>query len=168
VSPLFITFWQSHGGQPVFGSPVGPEVFEPAPDDRLFRAQYFEKARLEYHPESADPSHVEVGLLGNEVAHTGQVAPTLPPGLAGEPVVLAAGMPSVPPLFADFWRNLGVPVLGYPTTPVLVETVPGGGQLYKQYFERARLEYHPENAAGQQVVLSRLGAQVYEARYGSQ
>ena len=168
VSDLFLSFWQTHGGLDVFGYPVGPELFEAAPDSQLIRVQYFERARLEYHPEIADPAQqVEIGRLGAEVSKRGQVTTELPAALQGAPVVLGGDMPGVPPLFANFWKRFGVSVLGYPISPVMVETLEGGGKLYSQYFERARLEYHPEIAAGQEVMISNLGAQVYESKYGS-
>ena len=44
---------------------------------------------------------------------------------------------------------------------------PTNGQTYRvQYFERARFEYHPENAGGEnEVLLGLLGREQYLARY---
>lgn len=44
--------------------------------------------------------------------------------------------------FRDYWRRFGgVPIFGYPITEARME-----GGLRVQYLERARFEYHPENA----------------------
>jgi hypothetical protein len=60
--------------------------------------------------------------------------------------------------FAQFWRENGnLEVFGFPVSGELVETVDGVPRTV-QYFERARFEYHPENAAPFDVLLGRLGA----------
>ncbi|HEY8601277.1 MAG TPA: hypothetical protein VIL85_22795 [Thermomicrobiales bacterium] len=57
--------------------------------------------------------------------------------------------------FLDFWRtNGGVQILGYPIDEA--RRYPDG--LIRQFYERAILEWHPENAAQYQVLLTRLGA----------
>lgn len=64
-----LRFWQQHGGAAVFGSPLTEEVTEPNGDGsgRSYTMQYFERARLELHPENSDPHfRVELGLLGTE------------------------------------------------------------------------------------------------------
>ena len=55
--------------------------------------------------------------------------------------------------FLDFFdANGGVELFGYPRTGEFTE-----GGRYVQYFQRARLEYWPENPPGQQVQLGNLG-----------
>jgi len=47
------------------------------------------------------------------------------------------------------------------------EISPSNNKTYSvQYFERARFEYHPENAAPYTVLLGLLGGEQYKARYG--
>ncbi|NTW98125.1 MAG: hypothetical protein HGB28_06190, partial [Oscillochloris sp.] len=61
----FLTFWAQNGGIDVFGLPISEEFDEVLPDGRTYRAQYFERARLELHPEAGgSPYEVQSGLLG--------------------------------------------------------------------------------------------------------
>lgn len=62
--------------------------------------------------------------------------------------------------FAQFWRdNGGLPVFGYPITAARMELNRDTGETYlTQYFERQRLELHPENGRPYDVLLGRLGA----------
>ncbi len=48
--------------------------------------------------------------------------------------------------FKSFWsQNGGLPIFGFPISPLLSETNPEDGKTYRvQYFERARFELHPE------------------------
>jgi hypothetical protein len=63
--------------------------------------------------------------------------------------------------FLTFWRQNGGKLLfGYPITGEIVER----GRIV-QYFERACFEYHPEHVGtDQQVMLARLGAELFEDR----
>ncbi|MFL5734140.1 MAG: O-antigen ligase family protein, partial [Chloroflexia bacterium] len=167
VSEPFLSFWRNNGGAPVFGNPVSPVMLEVEEGGRVLSVQYFERARFEFHPEFDDPTkQVQLGLLGSEAPVTGQVAFPLPAGLQGTEVVLGDKVPGTPPLFAAFWRRVGVAVLGYPIGPVMADTGPKGETLYVQYFQRGRLEYHPENAAEQQVQMSNLGTEAYHRTHG--
>ena len=72
------------------------------------------------------------------------------------------------PIAAYWQRNGGVPVFGYPLSEAFTERNPSDGKSYLvQYFERARLEYHPEYAGtDSEILLGLLGVQSYAARYG--
>lgn len=60
----------------------------------------------------------------------------------------------------EFWeQNGGLPVFGYPITPLQTETIEGR-TLQVQWFERARLELHPANRRPYDVQLGRLGAEL--------
>ena len=50
---------------------------------------------------------------------------------------------------------------------VLPEQGYDGRTYFVQYFERHRLEYHPENVAPYTIQLGQLGRQIYETRYGT-
>src|SRR5688500_11694528 len=68
--------------------------------------------------------------------------------------------------FLTYWQqNGGLPVFGYPLTPARLEQTPEGTFL-TQYFERQRFELHPENAAPYDVLLGRLGAEIFERTQG--
>ncbi|HMA37369.1 MAG TPA: sortase, partial [Chloroflexia bacterium] len=56
------------GGLALFGYPISEEYDAVSPTDgRVYRTQYFERARFEWHPELPLPYQVSLGLLGGEV-----------------------------------------------------------------------------------------------------
>jgi uncharacterized protein YkwD len=66
--------------------------------------------------------------------------------------------------FAEFWQtNGGLPVFGFPTTPVY-DAAAAEGTVMTQMVERNRLEYHPELEPPYDVLLGRLGADLLLAR----
>lgn len=68
MPPQFATYWQSHGGLPVYGYPISEAFQEISPTDgRPYLVQYFERNRLEYHPELPEPYRVSLGLLGVQI-----------------------------------------------------------------------------------------------------
>ncbi|MDQ3706713.1 MAG: hypothetical protein M3437_16130 [Chloroflexota bacterium] len=70
VLPQFLSYWEAHGGLPVYGYPIS-EPFEEvsATDGKLYTVQYFERNRFEWHPELPDPHKVSLGLLGVEIVY---------------------------------------------------------------------------------------------------
>ncbi len=72
------------------------------------------------------------------------------------------------PLFYEYWAaHGGLAQQGLPLSEEFAEINPSNGKTYSvQYFERARFEYHPENAAPYNVLLGLLGGEQYKARYG--
>jgi hypothetical protein len=56
-----------------FGYPISEELREVnQADGKTYTVQYFERARLEYHPENAGtPYVVQLGLMGLETIATG-------------------------------------------------------------------------------------------------
>jgi peptidoglycan/xylan/chitin deacetylase (PgdA/CDA1 family) len=164
VGHAFLRFWNRFGGLPVFGYPLTDEFTDPATG---FTVQYFERERFEYQP-GAWPDHYDVllGLLGNELtAGRHAEAPFQP--LAVQPDancdVYAATGHRLCNGFRDYWRaHGGLTILGYPISEEFQEN-----GLTVQYFERARFEWHPENAGTPYVVLlGRLGADALAARGG--
>jgi hypothetical protein len=65
----FQAWWSANGGLSVYGFPVSPEMQEQsAADGKTYTVQYFERNRLEHHPERAGtPEEVMLGLLGSEI-----------------------------------------------------------------------------------------------------
>ena len=60
--------------------------------------------------------------------------------------------------FDEYWKTGGgLPVFGYPITPVF-DAPAGAGATLSQMVERNRLEYHPELAPPYDILLGRLGA----------
>jgi hypothetical protein len=65
VGGAFLRFYDGNGGLDAFGYPISEEFDEVLPDGRAYRVQYFERARMEFHPELAGtPYEVQLGLLG--------------------------------------------------------------------------------------------------------
>jgi LPXTG-site transpeptidase (sortase) family protein len=63
----FRSYWQRHGGLPVFGYPLSEEFTERnAEDGRDYTVQYFERARFEYHPDLPQAYQVTLGHLGRQ------------------------------------------------------------------------------------------------------
>ncbi|HYO50247.1 MAG TPA: CAP domain-containing protein [Chloroflexia bacterium] len=88
-------------------------------------------------------------------AHTGKVAQALPS--AGAPmrsVVVASTGKRIQGDFLATYERFGVERIGYPVSDQVQEN-----GMTVQYFERVRMEYHPElMSQGRTVLMSRLGA----------
>lgn len=72
--------------------------------------------------------------------------------------------------FLSYWQqNGGLPVFGYPISGEIQEKNSDTGQILTvQYFERARFEYHPENAGTPYAVeLGRFGDEVLRQQYSN-
>src|SRR5690242_15061455 len=64
--------------------------------------------------------------------------------------------------FRDYWENSGGLALnGYPLTDQRIEVLEGGKTYTVQYFERVRMEYHPENDEPNRVLLGQFGRRVH-------
>ena len=160
VSGAFLSYFDRYGGVRIFGYPISGEITE---DGRT--VQYFERQRFEYHKEFAGTQYeVLLGQLGTELGR-GKVS--LDPIAQGATPAGSVFVPetrhSLGAPFLEYWRaNGGVRVLGYPIS----EPVTLNGFL-TQYFERARLEYHPEKVAlGFGVELGHLGREYVQSRPG--
>ena len=69
LSGRFLEFWISHHGQLLFGDPISQPLTEENGDGtgRTYQVQYFQNARLEYHPELAGTDNeVQLGLIGRQ------------------------------------------------------------------------------------------------------
>lgn len=134
----FLNYWRRNGQVLRFGYPITEVVTE---DGRP--VQYFERARMEYHPENAGtPFSVLLGHLGRE-ATAGREFPV---GATVAGRVFPETGYTVFGKFLQYWtKRGGLAVFGFPVSESFVEKQPDGSSVAIQYFERARLEYHPEN-----------------------
>ena len=165
----FLAYWQSHGlefGEPnvayreslaLFGYPISDVFEERLEDGKTYWVQYFERARFELHPENADPAYrVLLGQFGRRIRPADPSAAEVP-GAAYYP---QTGH-NLGGRFREFWaQNGGLPVFGYPISEEFMETLEDGKPYRVQYFERARLELHPENPAPYDVLLGQFGRTV--------
>lgn len=72
-------------------------------------------------------------------------------------------------VFLDYWNGHGgILQQGYPISSLMNEVSDIDGKTYTvQYFERAVFEAHPKNVAPNDVLLSLLGVEFYQQKYGS-
>lgn len=155
----FLNFWETHGATPVLGQPIT----EPMVEDGL-TVQYLERARLEWHPENAEPKNqVQLTRLGAVlVANRGLTFGTATPAQPSPTTYYFTETGhNLSNAFLQYWQNNGgLAVFGYPLSEEIVETNPADGKQYTvQYFERNRFEWHPENPPAYNVQLGLLGVE---------
>lgn len=155
VQGRFLHFYRVYGGEDSLGEPLSEEMTAEG-----WQVQYFEKGRLEYHPENEPAYQVTVGWLG-ELLHRRR--PPIPPG-----EIPAAGQPAhryypqtghtLSGAFLDYFdRHGGTIRFGLPISePFYLE-----GQLV-QDFQSARFFWTPQ--AEEAVTLENIG-QVYLAEF---
>lgn len=157
VGGEFLDFFERRGGLDIFGYPIGNETTE---EGR--RVQYFQRARMELHLDQPDPYRVQLGLLGSLLYQSRypQPLPTVPPDRIPSPDdPNARYFPETGQVVQGaFWRFFrtrgGLDIFGYPISPEFVEN---GRPV--QYFQRARMEWHPENPEPYKVQLGLLGCE---------
>ncbi len=168
VRGLFYAYWVENGGLAQQGFPITDEFNEiSAADGKPYRVQYFERARFEYHPEKVNtPYVVLLGLLGQEQFLTKYPAGR-PPSATGETCFNETNR-CIRGSFYNYWqKNGGLAQNGFPISDEFEEANPTDGKTYLvQYFERARFEYHGENAGTPyEVLLGLLGQESFSRRY---
>ncbi len=172
-------YWEQNGGLPVFGYPITPQIAEDV-EGTPRQVQWFERNRLELHPEKPAPFDVLLGRLGDDVlkqqGYEWHAFPQSTPQ-PGCQFFEATGHNVCEP-FLTAWRNAGVPLagqfggieggslalIGLPISPEIESGSAGNpyqdqdqDQVRVQWFERARFEYHPANPPQFQVLLGLLG-----------
>ena len=132
--------------------------------------QYFERARFEYHPEHKGTQfEVLLGLLGNQTT-AGRAFPQSPPGSKaprdGARYFAETKQWVSGPLLKYWSERGGLMTYGFPISPEVEEVNPDDGKRYMvQYFERNRLELHPElKGTPNEVLLGLLGRQLLVER----
>jgi hypothetical protein len=138
----------------IYGWPITNELIDP---ETGLVVQYFQRTRLEYHPEN-EP--------GNRIVQTPLGELTYPSLSEGKVIDIEAhdavcsfynnpdlGTFKVCFSFLNFFETHGgVNQFGYP-----VSGVERQGNRFVQYFELARLEWHPEFPQGSRITISNLG-----------
>jgi polysaccharide biosynthesis protein PslG len=163
----FREYWETRGGLMIFGFPITNIFWHE--EDGMYK-QYFQRAIFEYHPENAGTEYeVLLMLLGNElIADREGVEPEFEPvepfqdtderryfHLTGHAIEH----------FKPYWdANNGQRNFGYPKSREFIERnapppAGDGEEHLVQYFERNRLEWHPDNEPQFQVLLGLLGVE---------
>ena len=159
VCNKFLEFFDARGGLEIFGFPL-TEAFN---DPRLgLQVQYFQHSRMELHPYNPEPYKVQLGLLVDELGY--QFPRVDKRQIPSRNSALHHYFPEtghvVSYAFLDYFReNGGVDIFGYPRSEFMYED----GYIV-QYFQRARMEWHPEVLSGSQMRLTDLG-EIYIERF---
>jgi hypothetical protein len=153
VTGEMLTFYQSMRDVTlVLGYPI-TDLFT---DNMGKQVQYFQKGRLEYHPNAPEGKRVTMNDLGTLILQPARLIPvtdfsTNTP--ACTPYTSQYGTFYVCYAFQVFFnKHGGLAQFGYPLTNYSKE-----GDLYVQYFERARFEYHPGPSTDSYVKLTNIG-----------
>ena len=165
IDGAFLAYWQANGGLARHGFPLTAERWEVLEDGKPYIVQYFERARFEHHPENAPPYTVLLGQFGRSLY---LLDPSLPRANAAPPLPGATYFEetghNLQGRFRDYWlANGGLAQIGYPLSEEIEERLEDGRTYRVQYFERARLEYHPENAVPYDVLLGQFGRRILAA-----
>jgi hypothetical protein len=150
------TYQEVSDPEKIYGYPI-TEAFQ---DQALGRiVQYFQKSRFELYSDSPPELKVRLSPLG-VLLYT-----------PGEPLPIPDNFPACRTIpetnhqvcyaFLDFFdKNGGAAQFGYPISNFEIHD----GRIV-QYFQRARLEWHPELPTGQRVVLGDLGRIYFDTQH---
>jgi hypothetical protein len=158
VRGRFLDQWRGAGGLPINGYPLSEVFTETLEDGKQYQVQYFERVRMEYHPENQPPYDVLLGQFGRRILTGIPDAPTAPAAPRdGSIFFLETGHNVDADIFAFWLVNGGLPQFGYPLTEEFVQRLEDNQLYVVQYFERARIERHPENEAPFKLQLGQFG-----------
>src|SRR5437764_5304514 len=110
VPERFYAYWQQHGGLALNGYPLSDPFTEALEDGKPYTVQYFERVRMEHHPENQPPFDVLLGQFGR------RLHPADPPvsAQAGMAYFEATGHNVIPQFMAYWQANGGLAQFGYP------------------------------------------------------
>jgi len=169
VPTIFHDYWTNNGGLFRFGYPLTEPFDEQSTTDgKTYQTQYFERARFEHHPEYAGTAYeILLGLLGRErTADRMNETPfkaIADPGSSNDYDYYAPTGHTLGGGFRDYWNaNGGLSSFGYPISEQFQEVSKTDGLTHTvQYFERVRIEYHPENQGTvYEYLLGQLGREI--------
>lgn len=161
------TYWERNGGLSAFGYPISNPQAETV-EGHILQVQWFERDRLEIQ---ADGS-ITAGRLGArllELQHRPwegfpKDSQTTDPSCS---YFTVTGFNVCLDMLRYWASNGGLERFGYPISPVMSETIEGRAYSV-QYFERRRIEIHPELVQPFNILLGLLGREVYALQGGQQ
>jgi hypothetical protein len=169
VPDIFYRYWRANGGLRRFGYPLTEPIMELSETDgETYLTQYFERARFEHHPEFAGTQYeVLLGLLGSEITRRrhgeAEFQPVpIPPDTDDVDYFVETGH-TLRGGFRTYWyNNGGLPVFGFPISERITERSNTDGNTYLvQYFERNRMEWHPElEGTEHEILLGHLAREI--------
>jgi hypothetical protein len=160
VTGSLLDYWEQRGGLPVFGYPISAQRIETIEETWTGPTQWFERDRLEDHGIEG----VLAGRLGDRVLKLRGIDWQQLPGdntiIPGCRFFSETQFNLCEP-FLSYWEHSGgLARFGFPITRSREELLEGRHYTV-QYFERRRMEYHPENAGTPfAVLLGLLGRDV--------
>ncbi|NJL53956.1 hypothetical protein HC928_01535 [bacterium] len=180
ISGRIREYWEANNGLEVFGLPVTPQRRETI-EGRSLEVQWFQRNRLELHPQNARPFDVLLGRLGADRLAQQSINPDIYPKSTGE----QRGCRFFPETGHNVcgrmlrkWRELGLELDGQPGKseaenlalfglPLSNEhtlTLSDGAQRTVQWFERGRFEIHnsEDNPSDTFVLFGLLGNEILE------
>jgi hypothetical protein len=157
VCDEFLEFFETRGELETFGYPLSERFKDPAHDG--LRVQYFQRARMEWHPDNSTPYRVQLGLLIDELGYRYPPVPPEQIPAPGDPAhhYFPETQHVVSYVFLDFFREKGgLDIFGYPRSEFMYE-----GEKVVQYFQRARMEWD-QTSAKQPIRLANVGEMCLE------
>lgn len=153
VSNDFLMFYRSvPDPEIIFGYPI-TEAFLSTTSGRVI--QYFDKARFELFPEDPPEMRVKATLLGTFLHNESKLLP-VPDNFPSCKAFPETGF-KVCYSFLDFFlAHGGAPIFGYPISNFEIDK-----GIIVQFFQRAKMEWHPENPPGKRVVLADIGKEYF-------
>ncbi len=169
-------FWEQNGGLSVFGFPIRTQRGQTV-EGQWLQVQWFERNRIELHPDNSYPYDVELGRLGDDrLRQRSESWHDFPAeGSTAGCRFFAETKHNICGSFLSAWRANGLERDGNPNTKTETENLalfglPLSGEKTEtigdrsytvQWFERARFEYHPENAGTPyEVLFGRLSNEI--------
>ena len=156
VEGVFLDYFNQQGGLEIFGYPLSKPFM-----DQGVLVQYFQKARMEWHPRNPELYKVQLGLLGDELKYRQPGVPEPYPHSRRKVYFPETGH-TVAYAFLDYFKEHGgINTFGYPITEMHFEE----GKVV-QYFQRMKLEWSPEDPVStiQVGLLGELYVNMYKGR----
>jgi hypothetical protein len=174
----FLEFWKNTPNALfVLGFPISQPFIEESFTNpgQFYRVQYFERAVLEEHPENfgqqGNRFYILGRLMGTRLVQGRESEAPFQrvqnPGDGTYDSVTGHTLRNSPAPFRDFWlNNGGLEVFGRPLSEQFQEVNAADGQTYwVQYFERQRMEWHPNQPDPRYRVLLGLLGNEYRDRF---
>lgn len=156
VRDPFLAYVDATGGLTRYGYPITDEYLDPQSG---LKVQYFQNARLEWHPENPEPYRIQLGLLGDELGQRKPPIPVsqIPPRSHPSCQYFEATGHTACYAFLKYWRTHGgLDAFGYPIAEYTVEA-----DRVIQYFQRAKMIWHAGKPDDERVKLAPLGEIYY-------
>lgn len=161
VQSEFLAFFDRYSGGTLFGQPRTEALVQNG-----VTVQYFERVRMELHPENPAQYRVQLTLCGDLLGYRQPPIPSqdIPPFSNAQRRYYPQTGHTLSYVFLQYYDSHGgLDVFGYPISEMVNER-----GFVVQYFQRGKMEWHPENAMSSQVTLGALGNEYILRTYVSQ